>query len=277
MLACRRTLANLDLHQGCHAGLLLQRYLHDAVGDKAHTGDKENKGARKTLLQAAQQAIAKAKPLYAIFYKAWKESLAGAFTHDVKFAGRLVLGLGSESPLETGLRLHQTYGVPVLPGSALKGLASHYARQVWGWKHSESSAERGPFDVMFGSSEENGCVIFYDAMITPESLVNSLELDVMTVHHQDYYGQKQDSAGKQHAPSDFDSPTPISFLSIRGGTFTLAVQFAAAGAQVLSEEQRQWQELTRKLLLEALANWGIGGKTNAGYGKIERSVNSVGQ
>lgn len=35
---------------------------------------------------------------------------------------RLVVGLGLPSPLETGIVLHHVYGVPVIPGSALKGL-----------------------------------------------------------------------------------------------------------------------------------------------------------
>lgn len=42
-------------------------------------------------------------------------------------AGRVVIGLGAESVLETSIRLHRVYGFPILPGSALKGLARSYA------------------------------------------------------------------------------------------------------------------------------------------------------
>ncbi len=42
-------------------------------------------------------------------------------------ASRVVVGLGSESVLETGIRLHHLYGFPIVPGSALKGLARSYA------------------------------------------------------------------------------------------------------------------------------------------------------
>src|ERR1700680_515711 len=45
---------------------------------------------------------------------------------------RLIVGLGSENVLETGIRLHHTYGLPVIPGSALKGLAAHYCHEIWG-------------------------------------------------------------------------------------------------------------------------------------------------
>lgn len=42
-------------------------------------------------------------------------------------ASRVVIGLGAESVLETSIRLHRVYGFPILPGSALKGLARSYA------------------------------------------------------------------------------------------------------------------------------------------------------
>src|SRR5512145_776298 len=38
--------------------------------------------------------------------------------------GRVALGLGARGVLESGLRLEHTWGVPVLPGSALKGVAA---------------------------------------------------------------------------------------------------------------------------------------------------------
>ncbi len=43
---------------------------------------------------------------------------------------RLVIGLGDESVYETSIRLHRNYGVPYIPGSALKGVAKHYAFSI---------------------------------------------------------------------------------------------------------------------------------------------------
>jgi CRISPR-associated protein Cmr6 len=51
--------------------------------------------------------------------------------------GRLIVGLGGDNVLETGLTLHHTYGVPLIPGNALKGLAAHYCDQVWGQADAE--------------------------------------------------------------------------------------------------------------------------------------------
>jgi len=47
----------------------------------------------------------------------------------LRAASRVVVGLGAESVLETGLRLHRVYGFPIIPGSALKGLARAVALQ----------------------------------------------------------------------------------------------------------------------------------------------------
>jgi len=40
---------------------------------------------------------------------------------------RLSVGFGNTTPLETGLTLHRLYGVPYLPGTALKGLCRSWA------------------------------------------------------------------------------------------------------------------------------------------------------
>ncbi len=53
------------------------------------------------------------------------ESVGETFT--MKTKSRLIVGLGDESVYETSIRLHRNYGVPYIPGSALKGVAKHYA------------------------------------------------------------------------------------------------------------------------------------------------------
>lgn len=39
---------------------------------------------------------------------------------------RLVVGLGNESVYETSMTLHHVYGIPYIPGSAVKGITRHY-------------------------------------------------------------------------------------------------------------------------------------------------------
>src|SRR5262249_16391470 len=153
-------------------------------------------------------------------------------------------------------------GVPIIPGAALKGLAAHYCDQVWGanqaeFKRPKDSEEKKPLgkyhQLLFGTTEDSGHIIFHDAWITPESLSaphQGLILDVMTPHHSEYYMAKDETA-----PTDFDSPVPVTFLSVTG-TFHVAVSCDAP-----EETGKKWALLAWTLLTQALAHWGIGGKT----------------
>jgi hypothetical protein len=85
-------------------------------------------------------------------------------------------------------------------------------------------------------------------------------LDVMTPHHQKYYGEPQGS--NEHPPTDFDDPVPVSFLSVVGDFLV------ALSGDVSGEAGQQWADLTFQLLSCALKDWGIGGKTNSGYGRM---------
>jgi hypothetical protein len=76
----------------------------------------------------------------------------------------------------------------------------------------------------------------------------------MTPHHPNYY------SGGPSAPTDFDDPTPIPFVSVKG-TFHLAVSCDDPGGA-------GWAKLALDLLCEALQHWGAGGKTSSGYGRL---------
>ena len=59
-------------------------------------------------------------------------------------------------------------------------------------------------------------------------------------------------------PPTRDSPNPVGFITVRpGAQFLLAVTGPDA-----------WRDRAMQLLLEALENWGVGGKTSAGYGRL---------
>jgi len=54
-----------------------------------------------------------------------------SYINDLHTNWRLVVGLGSGSVYETSLTLHHIYGIPYIPGSALKGITrSYYLTQV---------------------------------------------------------------------------------------------------------------------------------------------------
>jgi CRISPR-associated protein Cmr6 len=240
--------------RGQHAGLLLQRYLSENA-----TGDNGKPEEKQRILQAAIKAAAdgEVRELYRLAFERWKESLPKMTTGiNLETDGRLIVGLGAENVLETGIRLHHTYGMPFLPGSALKGLAAHYCNQVWG-ETDDSFKYGGDYHhLLFGTTDESGCIVFHDALFIPSSEPKPLRLDVMTPHHPKWLDGSV-------APTDFDSPTPVPFLSVVG-QFHVAVSWFGPD----DEEGLNWTKLTLSLLKKALEEWGIGGKTTSGYGRL---------
>ena len=70
---------------------------------------------------------------YAHFFERWEASFQDPANRifDLTLASRLLVGHGNASATEVGLSVHHTWGVPVIPGSALKGLLSHYIDIVY--------------------------------------------------------------------------------------------------------------------------------------------------
>jgi CRISPR type III-B/RAMP module RAMP protein Cmr6 len=185
----------------------------------------------------------------------------------------MIIGFGASNVLEAGLTLNPIYGAPLIPGSALKGLAAHYCSKVWG----ESDGKfKGPvrnargiitasagehYQLIFGATEDAGFITFHDAWVTPSSLNGSLAREVITPHHQDYYMSQK----VRSAPTDFDDPVPVTFLAVRG-EFEIRVKCCDGG-----DKGKSWEGLTLELLGQALENWGVGGKTSSGYGRGELS------
>jgi CRISPR-associated protein Cmr6 len=263
---------------GQHPGLLLQRYLCSPA-----TGQLGDPQERRALLLAAIQAAQdqQVRQLYQTAFQRWKTALSrSALTTEVQTHGRLIVGLGSENVLETGITLHHTYGMPYIPGSALKGLAAHYCHQVWGASEArfrlpppeeekqyreylaDPTKPKPPDNfhrLLFGTTDDSGCVVFHDAWFIPDSDPQPLRLDVMTPHHLRWLDGSV-------APTDFDSPTPVPFLSVCG-RFLLALSWRGPDCP----QARQWIELAMQLLRDALEHWGVGGKTSSGYGRLMKA------
>jgi CRISPR-associated protein Cmr6 len=235
------------------------------------------------------EAVAEREPSpdYPTAFARWEASFRRPrdLTFKVKAAARLLVGHGNGSATDVGLTLHRTWGVAVIPGSALKGLLAHWVQSVLGPDPDEADPKRLPFAgvewggrrivrgpgevyrALFGAPEAEedapgrpncaarGLVIFHDALWVPgtPSTGSPLAVDVLTVHQKPYY----DEAGRK-PPVDWADPNPVSFLSVRPGTWFL---MALSGPP-------EWTALAKDLLLEALADWGVGGKTAAGYGRL---------
>ncbi|TQN28624.1 CRISPR type III-B/RAMP module RAMP protein Cmr6 [Haloactinospora alba] len=198
---------------------------------------------------------------------------------------RIAIGLGLEyGPWETGLALHGTYGFPILPGSALKGVAAAAAREA------AEPAEGSPADTtqatvgreepsapelirtVFGTPRpddqhvgaQQGSVRFLDALPDPGNVY--VHEDVITPHQKSYYqrtpGAHPDGLGIADGsgvalvpPAEHHQPEPAPFLSVSG-----SFRIDLLGR---SEEHTRY---AIDCLQYAGEHLGLGGRTTAGYG-----------
>lgn len=277
-----------------HAGLAYARWAPPAVVLKE--GKDKGAQARDAWLERLTRCIEPEH--YALAYGRWLRSLQGPDTlcFTVRALGRVLVGHGNPSPTDVGLTLHHTWGVPMLPGSALKGLTAGYVEAVYGPEPGQAEPEREPFRGvtwegsrmvrapgavyrrLFGSPDvdapveglgaSQGEVLFHDALWVPAGpgAGPMLARDVLTVHQRRYY----ESGGKEW-PVDFDDPNPVPFLTVApGGRFLVALSVApeTRGGRALLERAARY-------LTVALTEWGLGGKTAAGYGRFAREERPV--
>lgn len=255
--AIRSDLENLDLKKAAHAGLILQRYLKVKKGTQNGEQAIEAGGKHHDTVIGAYRNTAE---LSKAALKRWEQS----FSHGETCAGtifrtenRLVCGLGIASPTETGLALHHTYGIPYIPGSSLKGLASNYCIGVLGKTDPGFTRGGETFNILFGDTESEGHITFHDAWIRPGGTIHK---DILTPHHSNY----NSSDGAKAAPTDFDAPVPVSFLSVSGDFLVVLT------CDDSTENGKAWARLALDILTRALEEWGVGGKTSSGYGRLTK-------
>lgn len=278
LATCRRkALESVRPAPDTHPGLWLDRFV------MYQTDDPRNAGAPKDDVVAARSRLlneASTRKVPAIYRNALRERIAGfqGLADDrwhvelvaVRCTGRFVVGLGQKGVVEADCTLERTWGVPVLPGSSLKGVASSAAHLLaddpaWRRARKDGEVDGESATTLFGTTERGGEVVFHDAWWVPDEnahgggLMTPLEADVMTVHHPDYYQPVAGDSRKLLPPDGMQSPVPVSFLSATG-TFLVA----------LEGEHRAWVEAARDLLLLGLEHLGIGAKTSSGYGRFER-------
>lgn len=233
-----------------HAGLMLERGFAD--------WNTEEYNKQKTDFYDKLVKI-KTSDFYHLAYQRWQDHLfqqtSSSQSWAAKLEGRLYLGLGEASPLESAITLHHTYGVPFIPGSAIKGVLHHALLAEF--KNNLTESNQQIIDTLFGREPDTtdkldrgdaGYIIFNDAWWIPDSKKTPLVKEIITVHHQEYY------KGEGAAATDFDSPNPNPQLAIRG-SFLFSV-----------EGEANWAKYTIGILKQVLENKGIGAKTASGYG-----------
>lgn len=242
-----------------NASLWLDKFIYESVekgkSEASYSGDKKKKEETAKAALVNQVVQISTPTIYEKYFNnTWLPSLQnhGAKCRKATVKNRLAINLGAESVLETNIALHRTFGVPYIPGSALKGLVAHFLQNYGGedWKKDGEN-----YITVFGNQEKAGFITFHDALlfVTEESLnKRSLYADVMTPHHSEYYAPNNQTT----PPADWDNPSPVPFISATGD-FLIALSGPS-----------DWVELTFKILEYALQTEGVGAKTSSGYGRM---------
>jgi CRISPR type III-B/RAMP module RAMP protein Cmr6 len=185
----------------------------------------------------------------------------------------LILHLGRANVLENvGFYCERTTGLPLIPGTAVKGVLSTWA--CWGanqnddgsfpdpesWVVQRSADPADHARRIFGSDAESGSesageVTFLGAC---PSAVPTLALDIVNPHHD------EKNVGGSIVRKDKERLTPSVFLCLEAGTawdFTFIVRAGTPDAADILSTTETW-------LRECLAQVGLGAKTAAGYGRF---------
>lgn len=188
--------------------------------------------------------------------------------------GRLAINLADSLIQNAGLCLDRLFGLPYIPGSAVKGVCRHSAlADLRVAAASEIPALLGLFCSVFGTSEvdfktgdlkayrqyrdggdadRKGAVDFLPATPVNEARV---VVDLTNVHFPEYY-----QSGREEAQSN-ENPRPNPFPAVEKGA-----QFAFGLVLNGMDNRPEVLAAARRWLASALTERGLGAKTAAGYG-----------
>lgn len=257
-----------------HPGLVFYRFM------KIEDGDSKSK-----FLSSLKKMANTAVPFHNIFKSRLEkqhDALKSTGVWDVKhfeatLTTRMAIGLGIPNQSENGITLDQTHGIPLIPGSALKGVTQDYVISI-----APDKKRYRCFSAMFGkgsSNDENdddsrkGSVIFFDAIPILSSHTPPFDIDIMNPHFGDYYSNPD-----KVPPADYLKPNPIFFLTIKEGT---PFYFSVAARDVVIRDTDDFNYVlykqtandlslsAAKIMQNALSELGVGAKTRTGYGRFE--------
>lgn len=190
---------------------------------------------------------------------------------------RLLVNLSGSITENAGLAMEYICGVPIIPGSAVKGAARRYAAALL--KETQDTAAHRKlvedFLAIFGcvkaDFEQNGqlkrlltkeegeeikpcnrigLVSFLQAV--PESNP-TVTCEVQTPHHREYM------AGKKETATDDELPVPLFFPAVEAGKVPYSFCLYSPARPDLLDTAEEW-------LTQALTIFGIGAKGSSGFG-----------
>lgn len=166
----------------------------------------------------------------------------------------LAIGLGNPNAGDIGFSLDHATGMPLIPGSSIKGLALAGARMLGDEHVASRLLGTGPEPGKPGTAS-SGVIAFLDAL--PASASGGLfEIDIITCHHD------LETLCRQKTPWETNAPNPVHFIVVKRGVNFIVRLLPLVGATP-ADLATVWRWLT-----QAMTDLGIGGKTAVGYGEL---------
>jgi CRISPR-associated protein Cmr6 len=199
-----------------------------------------------------------------------------AFCVVARLESRLAINISDGLIQNAGICLDRLFGLPYIPGSAVKGVTRHAAlSELTSATGADVAKSLSAFIEVFGTAENDfkqngdlaafraqlpanqsldrkGAIAFFPAYPVTEAKV---VVDIINVHYPSYYktGEVSDLAIEQPQPNPFPAVE-------RGAAFAfIAVLNAVSGDRFVLANAKRWLE-------KAITENGIGAKTGAGYG-----------
>ena len=206
--------------------------------------------------------------LYRHAFEEWKQfvsTLPDTLCFEMETAGPMVVGKGDQNVHEFGMTLQLPWGMPVIPGSAIKGVMSTFVSDRGDelWHKAFTGSFKGKYAlIMFGGTDEEGrsfagCLDLLDAWWVPRGK-SPFKEDIINVHYQHYY-RGQDYRDQECWPHGMENPVPNKFLVLKPGERFL---FVIRGVDSL-------RGLAKNILIQAAGEYGFGSKTRVGYGRMK--------
>ncbi len=209
-------------------------------------------------------------------------------TFEATLGSPMMVNLAGGVVENAGIALDRCFGLPLIPGSAVKGITrvqalweihqakgdekprllrlamllfgygAHDLRGDFGWAGGARDAQA--IAEAIGAQDFKGCACFLPAYPTNQA---TLVVDMVNPHYPSYY------SGRSPRAEDNENPIPNYFPAVEtGSTFGFAAllnrvpNFPSITAASLLAQVKQWLE-------RAVTRKGVGAKTAAGYGWFE--------
>lgn len=187
---------------------------------------------------------------------------------------RLLLNMAGSVLENAGLSLEFACGVPIIPGSAVKGAARRHALTLL--RNTPAPEQPGLLSLIlqvFGCTEEDfktGDLKAWDSVTSENrksigrvSFLQAVPMknpklccEILTPHHMEYM------SGKRSRPYDDEPPVPNYFPAVEAEPDV----FYSFALSITREEDTGLLRLAASWLRSALITFGVGAKGNAGYG-----------